>query len=80
MLFDWGYTSYEHVHWVLENGQKLYRGRFAYINPDLSGGKARILFWARRPTTALREICERLKAAGDGWEATANNLECANIN
>jgi len=80
MLFDWGYTSYGRAHWAHENEQKLYIGRFAYINADLSGGKANIIFWARRPTAALREICERLKAAGDNWEATANNLEHASIN
>ena len=65
---QWGWTSYSKRYWEMDDGRKLYEGRFLRIDTDFPVGpravmeKFKVLFLARRPVLAMREIVTRLNA------------------
>ncbi len=70
---EWGWTSYRRTGWINKNGQRCYT-----VNLSASSGQVgefetvRLLFWARRPILAIREMAatglpgDRLLARFDG--------------
>ncbi len=63
---NYGWTSFSRTHWQDIDGRNLYVGRFAHFD-KLTVVKLRLLFWALKPTAAMREICRRLNE-GESWK------------
>jgi len=61
----WGWTSYTRQLWKDCDGRKLYLGRFTKLDKGGGHTNVRMLFWARRPTAAMRELSSRLDAGRD---------------
>lgn len=61
----WGWTSYRREVARLQDGRRLYLGRFARERGTTGYERARLYFWARRPIAALRELTDRLNAGTD---------------
>jgi hypothetical protein len=58
----WGWTSYRRKGWEEPEGQHLY-GAWFQSEPTKDGSYDRyyLMFWARRPVLALRQIVESKK-------------------